>query len=85
MLMAHPAILNDLIQQYETLRALHAEDGNPEAQQRLNDLAYTLCTITGTRDTDAALIVARYHLPGARPQDDSLAGRPRHLASLDSE
>ncbi|MCK1820916.1 DUF5133 domain-containing protein, partial [Streptomyces sp. XM83C] len=27
---------------------------------------------TGTRDIDAALIAARYQLPGARPEDDSL-------------
>ncbi|MFG3203830.1 DUF5133 domain-containing protein [Streptomyces sp. NPDC048192] len=72
MLMAHPAVLTNLIEQYETLRILHAEDGSPEVRQRMDDVAYTLCVSTGTRDIDAALIAARHRLPGARPQDDSL-------------
>lgn len=72
MLMAHPAVLADLINQYETLRALNAEDGSPEAAQRLDDVAYTLCVSTGTRDVDAALVAARHQLPGARPEDDSV-------------
>ena len=72
MLMAHPAVLADLVQQYETLHGLNAEDGGPEAQQRLDDVCYTLCIATGTRDIDTALIAARHQLPGARPEDDSL-------------
>ncbi|MGW8616907.1 DUF5133 domain-containing protein, partial [Streptomyces albidoflavus] len=54
MLMAHPAVLRDLIGQYETLRALNAQDGGEEAQRRLADVSYTLCVVTGTRDADAA-------------------------------
>jgi hypothetical protein len=72
MLMAHPAVLEDLVRQYTALHALHAEDGSPEAQQRLDDVSYTLCVATGTRDIDAALIAARHQLPGARPEDDSV-------------
>lgn len=72
MLMAHPTVLAELIAQYETLHALHAEDGSEEARQRLDDVAYTLCISTGTRDVDAALIAARHQLPGARPEDDSV-------------
>ncbi|MFC9636691.1 DUF5133 domain-containing protein [Streptomyces mirabilis] len=72
MLMAHPAVLKDLIDQYDTLRALHAENGSPAARQRMDDVAYTLCVSTGTRDIDDALIAARHQLPGARPQDDSV-------------
>ncbi|MET8942754.1 DUF5133 domain-containing protein [Streptomyces sp. NPDC004542] len=72
MLMAHPAVLTNLIEQYETLRILQAEDGGPEVRRRMDDVAYTLCVATGTRDIDAALIAARHRLPGARPQDDSL-------------
>jgi hypothetical protein len=72
MLMAHPAVLEKLIEQYEILRALHAEDGGGQAQQRLDDVAYNLCIATGTQDVDAALIAARLQLPGARPEDDSL-------------
>ncbi|MER7659951.1 MULTISPECIES: DUF5133 domain-containing protein [unclassified Streptomyces] len=72
MLMAHPAVLQNLIEQYETLKVLHAEAGGPEVRRRMDDVAYTLCVSTGTRDVDAALIAARHRLPGARPQDDSL-------------
>ncbi|MET9378255.1 DUF5133 domain-containing protein [Streptomyces sp. NPDC003035] len=72
MLMAHPAVLNNLIEQYETLRVLHAENGSAEVRRRMDDIAYTLCISTGTRDVDAALIAARLRLPGARPEDDSV-------------
>ncbi|MGW3288430.1 DUF5133 domain-containing protein [Streptomyces sp. NPDC001002] len=72
MLMAHPAVLKDLVEQYETLRALDAENGTPAARRRMDDVAYTLCVSTGTRDVEAALAVARHRLPGARPQDDSV-------------
>ncbi|MER6347641.1 DUF5133 domain-containing protein [Streptomyces sp. NPDC001595] len=72
MLMAHPAVLKNLIEQYDTLRILHAEKGSEEVRQRMNDVAYTLCVSTGTRDVDAALIAARHRLPGARTEDDSL-------------
>ncbi|MER5961538.1 DUF5133 domain-containing protein [Streptomyces sp. NPDC002057] len=72
MLMAHPAVLSNLIEQYETLMTLHAENGNAEVRRRLDDIAYTLCVSTGTRDVDAALIAARHRLPGARTLDDSV-------------
>ncbi|GAA3112442.1 DUF5133 domain-containing protein [Streptomyces echinatus] len=72
MLMAHPAVLKNLIERYETLRILRAEDGSSAVRRRMDDVAYTLCVATGTRDIDAALIAARHQLPGARPQDDSL-------------
>ncbi|MFE7582759.1 DUF5133 domain-containing protein [Streptomyces gardneri] len=72
MLMADPAVLRDLIERYETLKALRAENGGEEVRRRMDDLAYTLCVSTGTRDVDAALIAARHRLPGARPEDDSV-------------
>ncbi|WP_078657835.1 DUF5133 domain-containing protein [Streptomyces rimosus] len=72
MLLAHPAVLRDLVEQYTTLRVLDAENGSPEVRQRMDDVAYTLCVSTGTRDVDAALIAARHRLPGARVEDDSL-------------
>ncbi|MFI6106904.1 DUF5133 domain-containing protein [Streptomyces sp. NPDC093595] len=73
MLMAHPAVLKNLVEQYETLKLLQADEAaSPEVRQRIDDIAYTLCVSTGTRDVDAALIAARYRLPGARPEDDSL-------------
>ncbi|MEU4094495.1 DUF5133 domain-containing protein [Streptomyces sp. NPDC026673] len=70
MLMAHPAVLDDLVDRYQTLSLLNAQD--PEVRRRLDDVAYTLCVATGTSDVDAALLAARLHLPGARPHDDSL-------------
>ncbi|MFJ8128742.1 DUF5133 domain-containing protein [Streptomyces hydrogenans] len=63
MLMAHPVVLRELVEQYETLQALQAENGSAEARRRMDDLAYTLCVSTGTRDVDAALIAARRRLP----------------------
>ncbi|WP_030326065.1 DUF5133 domain-containing protein [Streptomyces sp. NRRL B-3229] len=84
MLMAHPVLLTDLLERYEALRVLHAEDGSVEARQRLEDVSYTLCIATGTRDIDSALTAARRQLAGAsgsrpssgvsgaRPDDDAL-------------
>ncbi|WP_217566946.1 DUF5133 domain-containing protein [Streptomyces sp. GbtcB7] len=72
MLMAHPAVLPNLVEQYVTLRTLHAEDGGTEVRRRMDDMAYTLCVSTGTRDVDAALVAARHRLPGARTMDDSV-------------
>ncbi|UXY32894.1 DUF5133 domain-containing protein [Streptomyces sp. HUAS TT20] len=72
MLMAHPAVLRNMVEQYDALRILHADHGSPGGRRRMDDIAFTLCVSTGTRDIDAALIVARHQLPGARPYDDSL-------------
>ncbi|MET7350589.1 DUF5133 domain-containing protein [Streptomyces mirabilis] len=72
MLMAHPAVLRNLVEQYVTLRTLHAENGGTEVRRRLDDVAYTLCVSTGTKDVDTALIAARHRLPGARTTDDSV-------------
>jgi hypothetical protein len=69
-LLAHPAVLSDLVDRYETLRLLDPSD--PEVRRRLADVSYTLCVATGTRDVDAALVTARLRLPGARPEDDSV-------------
>jgi hypothetical protein len=70
--MAHPAVLHKLIEQYETLQLLHAEEaGSAEIRRRMDDIAYTLCVSTGTRDVDTALVAARHRLPGARAEDDS--------------
>ncbi|MEU4204680.1 DUF5133 domain-containing protein [Streptomyces sp. NPDC045470] len=65
MLTAHPAILRDLVEQYETLRILHAEQGTPASRQRLEDVSYTLCVSTGTRSTEDALAVAHRQLAAA--------------------
>ncbi|MFF7341935.1 DUF5133 domain-containing protein [Streptomyces sp. NPDC008163] len=73
MLMAHPAVLRNLIDQYEALATVDASRADSaQVRQRMNDVAYTLCVSTGTRDIDAALVAARHQLPGARPLDDSV-------------
>ncbi|MFF4185048.1 DUF5133 domain-containing protein [Streptomyces sp. NPDC001691] len=72
MLMAHPAVLRELLDEYDVLRALDAGEGSKATRQRLDDVAYTLCVATGTRDIDAAVIAARHGLPGARTFDDSV-------------
>ncbi|MFF8556801.1 DUF5133 domain-containing protein [Streptomyces sp. NPDC015501] len=75
MLMAHPLVLKNLIEQYETLQILHAEEGSPDARQRLEDVTYTLCVSTGTRDIDAALTTARRQLERADvPNEFALTG-----------
>jgi hypothetical protein len=65
MLMAYPAVLTTLVEQYETLLTLHADKGNTDSRQRLEDVSYTLCVSTGTRDVDAALHAARQRLTQA--------------------
>ncbi|WP_042370723.1 DUF5133 domain-containing protein [Streptacidiphilus neutrinimicus] len=72
MLMAHPTVLNGLMEEYAALAALGADHGDEQARRRLADVSYTLCVVTGTRDVDSALAAARHRLPGARPLDDSL-------------
>ncbi|MFF7206523.1 DUF5133 domain-containing protein [Streptomyces sp. NPDC008141] len=72
MLMAHPAVLKDLIDVYETLRVLHTENSNPNVRQRMQDVAYTLCVSTGTRDVDAALIAARDQISDSRRKGRAL-------------
>ncbi|MBP2406271.1 DUF5133 domain-containing protein [Streptomyces syringium] len=60
MLMAHPAVLRDLLDRYESLRAVAGERVvRAQIYRRLQDTAYTLCVTTGTRDIDAALRAAR--------------------------
>ncbi|THA36151.1 DUF5133 domain-containing protein [Streptomyces sp. A1277] len=72
MLLAHPVVLWGLVREYEALKLLHGEDGSAVARRRMDDVAYSLCLSTGTQDVDAALIAARYQLPGARIEDDSV-------------
>lgn len=65
MLMAHPVILRNLVEQYEKLQVLHAEQGTFETRRRLEDVTYTLCVSTGTQTVDAALAVAERQLTAA--------------------
>ncbi|MEU6146816.1 DUF5133 domain-containing protein [Streptomyces sp. NPDC047081] len=58
MLIPHPAVLRKLVEEYESLRAEEAETGRGWATPRAQDLAYTLCVSTGTRDVRRALEAA---------------------------
>lgn len=73
MLMPHPAFLTDLVSRYETLSARHAEDRSTQTRQRLDDISYTLCIATGTRDIDSALTSARRYLTDVAPEAASPA------------
>ncbi|WP_307531951.1 DUF5133 domain-containing protein [Streptomyces umbrinus] len=77
MLMPHPATLRRLVDEYEALIAPEAEGGAVARQdQREQDLAYTLCVSTGTRDVRRALERARRHLAAARQPVVPMAPRP---------
>ncbi|MFH0517969.1 DUF5133 domain-containing protein [Streptomyces sp. M41] len=68
MLMPHPAMLRRLVDEYEALMAHEGGDGPAGASRpdlRAQDLAYTLCVSTGTRDVAKALEAARRMLAAA--------------------
>lgn len=62
--MPNPTVLRELLEQYESLQA-EAAAGDDEVSRRLEDLAYTLCVSTGTRDVSDALAAARRQLADA--------------------
>ncbi|MEU9782453.1 DUF5133 domain-containing protein [Streptomyces phaeochromogenes] len=67
MLMPHPATLRRLVDEYEALIVPEDEGGAvAKPDQRAQDLAYTLCVSTGTRDVRRALERARRHLAAVR-------------------
>ncbi|MGV2916447.1 DUF5133 domain-containing protein [Streptomyces alfalfae] len=72
MLLAHPVLLQDLVERYKALAMLRADQGSAASRQEFQDVAYSLCVATGTSDVDAALVAASHRLPGARTTDDSL-------------
>ncbi|GAA2633992.1 DUF5133 domain-containing protein [Streptomyces axinellae] len=55
-MMAHPDTLRELLTRYE---ALH---GRPAERQKLDDVSYTLCVSTATREIGEALAAARAHI-----------------------
>jgi hypothetical protein len=62
MLMPHPAVLRGLVEEYEAEAARETADATGMPGPRTQDLAYTLCVSTGTRDVREALAAARRHL-----------------------
>ncbi|MEW5356587.1 DUF5133 domain-containing protein [Streptomyces sp. 16-176A] len=69
MLMPHPEFLRKLVHEYETALAEEAAAAAAVRTTRAQDLAYTLCVSTGTREVRAALETARRLLAatGAAP------------------
>jgi hypothetical protein len=62
MVMANPSLLRELVERCERLRRRTAADGDPQTARELEDATYTLCVLTGTRQLDTALYVARRQL-----------------------
>lgn len=62
MLKAHPATLRELLARYTALRTAYEAEPSPHLTRRLEDVTYTLCVSTGTRDLAAALRAARSQL-----------------------
>jgi len=66
MLIPHPAVLRRLVEEYESALAEEAERGG-RASPRVQDLAYTLCVSTGTRNVGRALEAAHRLLAATHP------------------
>ncbi|MFG2749488.1 DUF5133 domain-containing protein [Streptomyces xanthophaeus] len=60
--MTHPAVLTRLVEEYEREAELRTAGPHGPGRQRMEDVVYTLCVSTGTRDIDAALAAARERL-----------------------
>ncbi|MFQ3555428.1 DUF5133 domain-containing protein [Streptomyces gramineus] len=69
MLMPHPATLRRLLTEYETLLAADTRADGTTPGARLEDLVYTLCVSTGTREIAHALRAAHDYLD--QPVDSS--------------
>jgi len=67
MLIPHPAVLRRLVEEYEAAVAEDAETGRGRPSPRAQDLAYTLCVSTGTRDVHRALEAAHRLLANQYP------------------
>ncbi|MFJ4923785.1 DUF5133 domain-containing protein [Streptomyces sp. NPDC088725] len=64
-LMAHPDVLHDVLSRYEAVQAPRSERDSSEIRRRREDLAYTLCVLTGTRAIEDALARAGSRLAAA--------------------
>ncbi|WP_404961625.1 DUF5133 domain-containing protein [Streptomyces sp. 147326] len=82
-MLSHPAVLARLVEEYETASELQAAGRHEPGRQRMEDVVYTLCVSTGTRDIDAALAAARERLRTAWLVDaDDVAGAARDGRTL---
>ncbi|MFI6559698.1 DUF5133 domain-containing protein [Streptomyces sp. NPDC050534] len=76
MLIPHPAVLHRLVEEYEAVVAEDAGTGGGCASTRAQDLAYTLCVSTGTRDVRHALQAARRMLAATSLAGPEATGAP---------
>lgn len=75
MLLAHPAVLRELVARYESLCTASQEMAlAPDLKRRLDDVTYTLCVTTGTRHLDQALAAARARLAATTTASAATAG-----------
>jgi hypothetical protein len=72
MITAHPSLLRELIERCETLRRRLAAQHSAVTARQLEDATYTLCVITGTRQLDTALFVARHQMAAATRRQQPL-------------
>ncbi|MFD3466630.1 DUF5133 domain-containing protein [Streptomyces sp. NPDC058682] len=80
-MMTHPAVLASLLEEYEMEWELRAAGPHGPVRQQMEDVVYTLCVSTGTRDIDAALVAARERLGTAWLEDaEAAAGDGRALS-----
>jgi polysaccharide pyruvyl transferase WcaK-like protein len=61
-LIPHPAILRNVVEEYRELVALHAAERSSRIHAQLQDAAFALCAATGARTAEAALAAARQEL-----------------------
>ncbi|MFR0354835.1 DUF5133 domain-containing protein [Streptomyces sediminimaris] len=76
MLMPHPAVLRRLVEEYEAAVAEDAAAGGGRPSTRAQDLAYTLCVSTGTRDVRHALRAAHRMLAAMGVAGPRTTGAP---------
>lgn len=67
MLKACPAVLQQLLDQYEALVVQSQQGDGPQLRSQLADLTYTLCVTTGTKDVETALEAAHTRLAEQSP------------------
>ncbi|MEU5315042.1 DUF5133 domain-containing protein [Streptomyces sp. NPDC021562] len=76
MLMPHPATLRRLVKEYEALLVTETLVDDASVGTRLQDLAYTLCVSTGTREVTDALRVAHDYLDRTMDSADTADAAP---------
>ncbi|WP_330468838.1 DUF5133 domain-containing protein [Streptomyces longwoodensis] len=81
MLMPHPAVLRRLVDEYQALTKTAGVAGAEPATRstREQDLAYTLCVSTGTRDVVDALETARRWLAASAVPPPEQTGPGTHV------